>query len=80
MSKKLHLTENGFNILLTYKASFNKKLGAEVFNNKLYNKIVPYNVENIIKINQDTLDPNYIAGFTAADGSFTIIKPSIKGK
>lgn len=80
MYKKLHLTENGFNILLTYKASFNKKLNAEVFNNKLYNNIVPYSVEDITKVNQDTLDPNYIAGFTAADGSSTITKPSIKGK
>lgn len=53
MYKKLHLTENGFNLLLTDKASFNKKLDAEVFNKKLYNNIIPYSVENIIKINQD---------------------------
>lgn len=26
------------------------------------------------------LDPNYIAGFVAADGSFSIIKPSLLGK
>lgn len=80
MSKKIHLTEQGFKKLLTYKASFNKKLNAEIFNNQHYKNVIAYNVENIIKTNVLTLDSNYIAGFTAADGSFTVTKPSIKGK
>lgn len=80
MHDKLHFTDKGFRELLTYKASFTKKLGAEIFNNKLYDNIVPFNVNNIMKNNNETLDPNYIAGFTGADGSFSITKPSLTGK
>lgn len=80
MFEKLHLTDRGFIELLTYKASFTKKLDAEIFNNKFYSDIVPFNVNNIMKNSNVTLDPNYIAGFTGADGSFSITKPSLVGR
>lgn len=55
-------------------------MDAEVFNNKLYSNIVPFNVnDNMRKSNVD-LDPNYIARFVAADNSFSIIKPFLLGK
>ena len=80
---KLHLTEEGFTKLLTYKASFSKKLDAEVFNNKLYSNLVPFLVNNNMRKSNVDLDPNYIAGFLAAvpygSGSFSIIKPSLLG-
>lgn len=66
--------------MLTYKASYTKKLKAEIFNNKLYSYITPFNVKNILKNKDVTLDPHYIAGFTGADGSFSITKPSLVGK
>lgn len=80
IQNKLHLTESGFNELLTYKASFSKKLDAEIFSHKLYNNIIPFDVKNILLKNDKALDPNYIAGFTGADGSFSITKPSLVGK
>jgi len=46
----------------------------------LYSDIIPFNVESIINNDNSKLDPNYIAGFTGADGSFTITKLSPTGK
>ena len=66
VSNKSHLTEKGFSVLLTYKAAFTKKLGAEIFNNKLYKNIIPFDVECLVKSDNVSLDPNYIAGFTGA--------------
>lgn len=80
MSNKSHLTSNGIRVLLKYKAAFTKKLDAELFNNKLHSDTVPSDVDNILKESNVTLDPNYIAGFVGADGSFSITKPSSVGK
>ena len=80
MHEKLHWTDKGFIELLTYKASFTKKLDADVFNPKTYSDIVPFNVNNIVKNSNVTLDPNYIAGFTGADGSFSITMPCLSIK
>lgn len=41
---------------------------------------MPYNVENVLKYNTVKSDPDYFAGFTPADGSFGITKPSPSGK
>ena len=80
MDQKLHLTESGFKLPLTYKAAFTKKLDAEVFNNYLYSDVVPFDVSSIIQENEIKLNLHYVAGFTAADGSFSVIKPSSIGK
>jgi len=77
---KSHLIDSGFNELLTYKAAFTKKLGAEIFNNKLYKDIIPFDVEPLLKRNNAILDANYIAGFTGADGSFSITKSTLIGR
>lgn len=77
LCNKLHLTDSGFKELLTYKAAFTKKLGTEIFNNKLYNDIIPFDANRLLKSDNIALDPNYIAGFTGADGSFSITKPSL---
>jgi len=46
----------------------------------LYNNIIPFGVRRILKGDKGVLDPNYIAGFTGGDGSFSITKPSLTGK
>jgi hypothetical protein len=80
ISKGSHLTKEGFELILSYKASFTKKSDALVFKNSLYSNIVPFKLGTYIVDNSIKLDPNYIAGFTAADGSFSITKPSSKDK
>lgn len=77
---KLHLTDSGFNELLTYKASFSKKSHAEIFNHRLFNNTIFFDIKDIQIKSDDLLDPNYIAEFTRADGSFSITKPSLVGK
>jgi len=76
----LHLTANGFELILSYKASFTKKLNASVFTSDPYNSIKPFDIKNIVKSDKMKLDPNYVAGFVAADGSFSITLPSLTGK
>lgn len=81
INKNLHLTKKGFRTILYYKASFTKKLEASVFKYDLYSDIVPWKVKiDWNNINSTKLYPNYIAGFITADGSFILIKPSIRGK
>jgi len=80
MSDKLHLTTDGFNLILSYKASFTKKLTASVFTSELYNCITPYNIKNIVINESLILNPHYVTGFVAADGSFSITKPSLSGR
>lgn len=80
MVKGLHVTDTGFKLILSYKACFTKGVNADIFKSELYSGVQPYNVESIYKCNVLKLDPNYVAGFTAADGSFSITKPSLTGK
>lgn len=51
-----------------------------MFNNYFYSDTIPFDVNSIIQDNHIKLNPHYIAGFTAADGSFSVIKPSSTGK
>lgn len=81
IDKDLHLSKEGFRTILSYKASLTKKLDALVFKSDLYSDIVPFEVNiDWLTINSTRLYPDYIAGFTAADGSFSLTKPSLTGK
>jgi hypothetical protein len=46
----------------------------------LFSRLIPFDTSNIIIKNNLKLDPNYIAGFVAADGSFFISRPSPNSK
>lgn len=85
MSKKLHLTIPGYREVLSYKAASKKGLEANVFKLGLFSDIIPFNVEGILKEStrspsETKLEPDYVSGFTAADGSFFIQKPSVSTK
>jgi hypothetical protein len=61
---------------LSLKAAFSKGFRAKVFIS--FPNIVAYNLNHMKnKSKIDKLDFNSIAGFSAADGSFSIYKPSI---
>lgn len=45
----------------------------------MYSIIIPFQLESNLKNNDTKLDPNFIAGFTVADGCFTLTKPSASG-
>lgn len=75
MKDNNHITLEGYKKVLSYKAALKKGLSAAIFSNKEFADIIPFDTSNII-INQDSkLDPNYIAGFVDADGSFFISRP-----
>jgi hypothetical protein len=63
-----HLTEKGFNEILSIKASMNKGLSGKL--KQAFSNITPYirpNVNNIIIQN-----PNWLVGFTTAEGCFLV--------
>jgi len=80
MDKKTHLTPQGFREVLTYKAALKKGLAAKIFQLELFSDIKPFNTEGIFVKKESVLEPEYISGFVAADGSFFISKPSDKTK
>lgn len=83
MSSSHHLTFDGcYKEILSYKASLKKGLNASIFKINEFKDIKPFDVSNIIINNNNNLvlDPYYITGFTDADGSFFISKPSSRGK
>jgi hypothetical protein len=74
---KTHITLPGYRELLTYKAASKKGLASLIFQNALFSDITPHVIENgFIPDCLSKLEPEYIAGFVAADGSFFISKPS----
>ena len=80
MKNKDHLTLKGYREILLYKAALKKGLNATIFKVKDFSDIIPFNASNIIVKDDFKLDPNYIAGFVAADGSFFISRPSSNSK
>jgi hypothetical protein len=81
MVKREHITLPGFRKVLAYKASAKKGLQAKIFSSDLFKDITPHNVENVyVPDSQSILEPEYVSGFVAADGTFWISKPSEKTK
>lgn len=80
MNNKAHLTILGYKELLSYKASVKKGLEAKIFTSDLFSNITPYNTEGIFMESTSKLEPDYISGFTAADGSFFISNPAMGSK
>lgn len=80
MNNNDHLTLKSYIEILSYKAALKKRLNASIFKNQQFSDIVPFNTSKI-NINSDLkLDPNYIAGFVAADDSLFIYRPSANSK
>lgn len=75
-----HLTLSGYREVLSYKAALKKGLNASIFKVKCFSDIIPFDVSSIIIKNDLKLDPNYVSGFVAADGSFFISRPSPSSK
>lgn len=67
MEKKEHLTPEGFKKILSIKSVFPKGLSSSLLED--YPNIVPIN-KPVFVPGKDKLDPNWIVGFTQADGTF----------
>src|SRR5204862_6565477 len=80
MKNNNHINLKGYREVLSYKAALKKGLNATIFKVKEFSNIVPFDTLNIIVKDNFKLDPNYIAGFVAADGSFFISRPSLSNK
>ena len=76
IKNKKHLTLEGYKEILSYKAALKKGLDAVIFKNKIFANIIPFDASNILIEHNNQLEPEYIAGFVAADGSFFISRPS----
>lgn len=71
--KKDHLTKEGFFNILSYYASINKGVSTKVL--KYYPNILPAN-KPVINL-PDNLNPQWVSGFTAGDGGFSIyVRPA----
>ena len=76
MVKREHITLSGFRKVLTYKASAKKGLEAKILasSSDLFKDITPHNVENVyVPDSQSILEPEYVSGFVAADGTFLFL-------
>ena len=80
MKNNDHVTLKGYREILSHKAALKKGLNAVIFKVKEFSDIIPFDTSNIIIKNNLKLDPYYIAGFVAADGSFFISRPSPNSK
>jgi hypothetical protein len=80
MKNNDHVTLKGYREILSHKAALKKGLNAVIFKVKEFSDIIPFDTSNIIIKNNLKLDPNFIAGFVAADGSFFISRPSLNSK
>lgn len=69
MKNKEHLTLDGLNKILSYKASLNLGLSEEL--KEKFSNIEP--VKRPLIINKDIPSPFWVAGFTSGDGSFYLI-------
>ena len=73
ISKKNHLTEDGFLKILSYYANINRGVSKKVFSH--YSDILPAD-KPIICLPQN-LSPQWVSGFTAGDGGFSIyVRPA----
>ena len=73
ISNKEHLTEKGFLKILSYYASINRGISKKVLN--YYPKIIPANKPTISL--PENLNPNWVSGFVAGDGGFSIyVRPT----
>lgn len=71
--KKEHLTEKGFSDILSLYASINRDVSSKV--SKIYLKIVPADIPTVVLL-PDNLNPEWVSGFVAGDGGFSIyVKP-----
>lgn len=71
--KKEHLTEKGFSDILSLYASINTGVSNKV--SKIYPNIVPADRPTVLL--PDNLNPEWISGFVAGDGGFSIyVKPA----
>src|SRR5436305_7466619 len=68
MLLKEHLTEKGFHYILTLYASINKGISKKVF--QYFSDIKP--IKKIITKLPNKLNPNWVSGFVAGDGSFVL--------
>ena len=80
IKNKRHLDLNGYKEMLSYKAALKKGLTANIFQHSEFSNIVPFNTAKIFIEKNTKLDPQYIAGFVAGDGSFSIKRPQFNGK
>lgn len=70
---KDHLTEKGFLKVLSYYASINRGMSSKVLSH--YSDIIP--VDKPIVNLPENLDPNWVSGFVAGDGGFSIyVRPA----
>jgi len=81
LSQNKILSETTILELLKYKASFKKGLNAKIF--KKYKNIIEYDINKIINTtrNIEDINPFWLAGFVAGDGSFGVYgrgKPSFR--
>jgi len=71
---KDHLTESGFSTILTIYASINRGVSKKVL--KHYTDIIPID-KPVINL-PDSLNPQWVSGFVAGDGGFSIYIRSAK--
>lgn len=70
---KAHLTKTGFTTILTYYASINRGISKKVL--QCYPNIIPA-VKPVINL-PDSLNPQWVSGFVAGDGGFSIyVRPA----
>ena len=73
MENKKHLTLEGYKEILSYKAALKKGLDAVIFKNSEFTNVIQFDTSNILVEYNSQLEPEYISGFVAADGSFFCI-------
>jgi hypothetical protein len=71
---KGHLTESGFSTILSYYASINRGVSKKVLKN--YPDIIPFG-KPVLNL-PDSLNPQWVSGFVAGDGGFSIYIRSAK--
>lgn len=68
VNKKEHLTLEGLQIIVALRASLNLGLSDQL--KEAFSNVIP--VPKPVATNQQILDPNWIAGFTSAEGNFLV--------
>lgn len=53
---------------------------ASVFQSKLFSYFDKYKTKGLFLENDSVLDPEYVSGFVAADGTFFISRPAVGSK
>lgn len=76
IKKKQHLTQDGFQKILAIRASMNKGLPPAL--QAIFPNITPINRPGVL--DSKVSDPNWLAGFTTAEGCFMVKLTDISGK